>query len=367
MRASRTDLRRRRRRFPGGRVGAVVAVALVFLLLTSVRGIAVFYTDYLWFGSIGLTGVWAGILSAKVGLAAVFCAVFFVVLWINLAVADRLAPPLGSLGPEDELVQRYRGFVGRRPLLVRSVVSFVLALLAGTGASAEWNNWILFSHSTSFHATDPLFHRDVGFFVFRLPFLSFVVGWAFVALVVIAVVTAVAHYLNGGIRIQGPGQLVGPMVKGHLSLLLACIALVKAAGYELGRFQLDLSSRGYREGALYTDVHFQLPALNLLIFISLVSAVIFIVNIKRRGWVLPVIGVGLWVFVSVVAGAIIPAIVQTFTVKPNQLAKEAPYIQRNIDATRVAMGIGNVVTTPFADGQGLTPKQVATHLATIQD
>lgn len=345
----------------------VVAVAVLFVLLTSLRGIAIFFTDYLWFGSVGLTSVWTGVLGAKIGLAVAFSGLFFLAMWINLAIADRLAPSLASLSSEDELVQRYRSFVGRRPILVRTIVAVVLGLLAGTGASAEWQSWILFTNGGSFGVTDPQFHRDIGFFVFKLPFLSFVVGWAFVALVVVVIVTAVAHYLNGGIRVQGPGQRVSAQVKAHLSLLLSLIALVKAAGYYLQRFQLDLSTRGYRQGALYTDVHVQLPAINLLIFISLVSFLIFIVNIRRQGWVLPVIGIGLWAFVSVVAGAIIPAIVQTFTVQPDQLAKELPYIQRNIDASRVAIGINNVHVSRFSDSPGMTPARAARHLSSIQD
>lgn len=345
----------------------VMAVAVLFVLLTSLRGIAIFFTDYLWFGSVGLTSVWTGVLGAKIGLAVAFSGLFFLAMWVNLAIADRVAPPLAMLRSEHELVQRYRTFVGRRPILVRTVVAVVLGLLAGTGASAEWQSWILFTNGGSFGTTDPQFHRDVGFFVFKLPFLSFAVGWAFVALVVVVVVTAVAHYLNGGIRLQGPGQRVSAQVKAHLSLLLGLIALVKAAGYYLQRYQLDLSTRGYRQGALYTDVHVQLPAINLLIFISLVSFIIFVVNIRRQGWVLPVIGLGLWAFVSVVAGAIIPAIVQTFSVQPDQLAKELPYIQRNIDATRLAMGIDNVRIDRFADSRGMTPAQAATHLSSIQD
>lgn len=376
MRAARTDLPRRRRRYPGGRAGIVVTVGAVFLLLTSLRGIAIFWTDELWFSSVHLTGVWAGILGAKVGLAAAFSVLFFVLLWVNLAIADRLAPRLGALGPEDEFVQRYRTVVGRRPLLVRTSASIVLALLVGTEASGEWNNWILFRNAVPFGVRDPQFHRDVSFWVFKLPFLSFLVGWAFVALVVVAIVTAVAHYLNGGIHLQGPGQRVSSQVKAHLSLLLGLIALVKAAGYFLQRYQLDLSNRGYRQGAFYTDVHAQLPALTLLIFISLVSFVIFIVNIRRQGWVLPIIGVSLWAFISLVVGAIYPAIVQTFSVQPAQLSKELPYIQRNVTATRFAMGIGNVVNTPFTDAQsprspqspqGLTDGQLASHLSTLED
>lgn len=358
---------RRARHFPGGRAGIIIAVVGLLVILMSLRGIAGFYTDYLWYSAVGLTSVWSGVLGAKLGLAAVFSAVFFLACWGSLTVADHFAPRLADMGPEDELVQRYRRFAGRRPLLVRTAASVVLGILAGSGASGEWNNWLLFGHSVSFGVKDPQFHKDISFFVFKLPFLTFLVSWTFIALVVITIVTVVAHYLNGGIRVQGTGSRVAPQVKAHISLLLALIAVVKAAGYYLQRYDLDFSTRGYREGAFYTDIHAQLPALTLLIFISLVSFIILISNIRRRGWVLPVIGIGLWALVSIIVGAIYPAIVQTFTVQPAQLSKELPYIKRNIAATRFAMGLTHTKVTSFSDTSNLTTSEVEKHLSTLQD
>ncbi len=171
---------------------------------------------------------------------------------------------------------------------------------------------------------DPQFHKDVGFYVFQLPFLKFIVDWLFAGLVIVLIVTAVAHYLNGGIRFQSPFQRVTPQVKAHLSVILALMALVKTAQYYLGRFELNFSTRGVVEGASYTDVKAQLPALNLLIFISIVAAGLFIWNIWRRGWVLPIIAVGLWGFVSIVIGTIYPALIQQFKVDPNEFQTEAP-------------------------------------------
>ncbi|MGH9260305.1 MAG: UPF0182 family protein, partial [Acidimicrobiales bacterium] len=157
-----------------------------------------------------------------------------------------------------------------------------------------------------------------------------------------------AHYLNGGIRVQPPSPRVTPQVKAHLSVLLAALALVKAADYWLQRFELTVSSRGVVDGATYTDVQAQLPALNLLVLISLAAAVLFVANIFRRGWTLPVLAVGLWVFVAVVVGGIYPQYVQRFRVQPNESAKERPYIERNIEATRAALNLSEVRTERFA-------------------
>jgi uncharacterized membrane protein (UPF0182 family) len=360
------DLPRRARRVVRrGRLWLVLAVVVVIVVLASLRTLATFYTDYLWFGSVHLSGVWRTLLAVKAELFFGFAAIFFVLMWVNLAVVDRLAPSELALGPEDELVRRYQQRVAPRAVLVRSLVSAAVALIAASGALGQWKNYLLFRNGGSFDATDPQFHKNVGFFVFKLPFLSFLVSWFFIALVVIAVFTVIAHYLNGGIRVQSGTPSVAAQVKVHLSVLLACMALVKAVGYVLARYNLDLSQNGFVQGAGYTDVHARLPALTLLITISLLAAVILLINIRRRGWALPVLGVGLWAFVAVVVGAIYPAIVQTVKVTPAQNSLESTYIGRNIDATRTAIGINNVQRSQFKGTQTLTASQVQANASTL--
>jgi hypothetical protein len=327
----------------------VVGAVVLFFLITSLRGIAGFYTDYLWFDSLHLAGVWKGVLGAKLALAAIFTVGFFVLMWVNLVIADRLAPPFRPAGPEEEFIERYHEIVGGRASWVRGGTAIVLALIAGPPVSGEWNSWLLFTNGGSFGVKDPQFDTDIGFYVFKLPFLSFLTGWLFAALLIVLIVTAVAHYLNGGIRVSARHNRVTPQVKAHLSVLLGLLALVKAGGYWLQRFDLTVSTRGFVDGAGYTDVKAQLPAVNLLLLISVASFALFIVNIWRRGWTLPILGVGLWALIAVVAGAIYPQFVQRITVTPNEPEREAPYIARNIDATREAMGLGeeDIEITPF--------------------
>ncbi|HEX6419972.1 MAG TPA: UPF0182 family protein [Acidimicrobiales bacterium] len=349
MRAPDDLPRRPRRASRGGRGRLVLIVAAVaaFVLLLSLRGIARFYTDYLWFDSLGQTGVWRGVLGAKVVLALLFIAVFFALALANLMIADRLAPPYRVSGPEDELLERYHDLVEGRAGWIRAGVAGVLALIAGSGVSAEWNSWILFTNSRDFGVEDPQFGQDVGFYVFRLPFLSFVVDWLFASLLIVLIITVVAHYLNGGIRVQPPSPRVTPQVKAHLSVLLAALALVKAGDYWLQRFELTTSSRGVVDGALYTDVTAQLPVLNLLLLISLAAAVLFVTNIFRRGWTLPVLAVGLWMFVAIAAGGIYPQLIQSFRVRPQESARERPYIERNIEATLDAFDLEGVTVQDF--------------------
>jgi uncharacterized protein len=364
------DLPRRAPRRKNGRRGRtllIVGVIAAFILLTSLRGIAGFYTDYLWFDSLNQTGVWRGILGAKLSLALIFMVGFFLLAWVNLLIADRIAPPYRLAGPEDELLERYHDIVDDRMGWLRIVICVLLAIIAGSGVSSEWNSWVLFTNGGDFGIEDPQFHNDIGFYVFRLPFLSFVVDWLFASLLIVIIVTAVAHYLNGGIRVQPPSPRVTPQVKAHLSVLLAVLALVKTADYWLQRFELTASTRGIVDGASYTDVKAQLPALNLLVLISLCAAALFVVNIFRRGWTLPAVAVGLWMFVAVVAGGIYPQYVQRFQVQPNESARERPYIERNIEATRSALGLADVTTQRFQPQTNAADVQLAGAEPTVRN
>jgi uncharacterized membrane protein (UPF0182 family) len=355
------------------RVGALIGIVVLIVLITSLRGLAGFYTDYLWFQSVGFTSVFRGVLVTKVLLSIVFILIFFGLLLLNLVIADRVAPVDVDPSAADELVVRYRDIVGPRGRWVRIGVSVIFALLGGTGADREWNNWDLFRYHISFGVSDPEFHKDIGFYVFQLPFINFLLGWAFEAVVVVLIVTSVAHYLNGGIQLQGSERRVSPAVKTHVSVLLGVLALIKAVDYYYERLELVLSRTHVVNGATATSVHADKPAKTLLIAIAVIAAGLFLYNIRQKGWVLPAVGVGLWALVYVLVGAAYPALYQALRVSPSELTREAPYIQRNIDATRSAYGLNNVQvegsyqytpTITTSQIQGDTP-QVAANQQTI--
>lgn len=340
---------------------------ILVVLALSLSGLARFYTDFLWFDSVGLGDVWRELLLARLVPLAVFTAAFFAMMFASLTIADRLAPRAPSMGPEDEFFERYQQIMGRFAGRIRAAVALVLALLAGASASGQWNEWILFRNSVDFGIKDPQFGKDIGFYVFELPFISFVIDWFFAALLIILIATVVAHYFNGGIRLQSPHQRVTPQVKAHLSVILGLMALVKAVGYYFSRFELNFSSRGVVDGASYTDVNAQLPALTLLTVIAVIAAGLFIWNIFRRGWVLPIIAVGLWALISLVVGTLYPAFVQSFRVNPDELAKERKYIRRNISATRAAFNLDaeNISVEQFDYTNNLTLADLQENSVTI--
>ncbi len=342
------------RRRPGSASGnrkrnllLAAAGAGAFVLFFS-SGIAGFYTDYLWFKDLGVSQVFTGVLRARVLLVAVFLVAAFALVWGNLRIAERLGPRGPRRGPEDEIVQRYREAIGTHGGKVRLAVAATLALLLAAGVGGRWEQFLLFRNQVPFGTRDPQFGRDVSFYVFDLPFRTFVVNWLLFALILTTLVTSSFHYLNGGIRLQVAQQRgASPQVKAHISVLLAAIAFVKAYGYWLERFELVYSERGFAQGAFYTDVKARLPALGLLTLISVAAGVLLLANIYRRGFALPAVSIGLWLFVTVLVGSAYPAIIQQFRVKPAENSLETPYIQRNIDATRAAFGLTNVEVRAF--------------------
>ena len=353
-------------RWPRRVVLGVLGAAVV---LTAVSGPLV---DYLWFGEVGFRSVFWTTLRTRAFLGLAFGVAFFVLLYANLLIARRLAPPpRPTLGFDP--IARYRFALEAVARWMLPLAAGIVALVVGLGATTEWRTFLLWRSGSGvpFGTVDPVFSRDVGYYVFTLPWLRFVQSWLFSALVGVLILTAVAHLVWGGIRPEEPGlaDKVTPQGKAHLSVLLGLVVLVKAWGYVLGQYALVTSRRGVVTGASFTDIEAQLPALRLLAIVAVVCAVLFLVNIRLRGWALPALAVALLAFVAVVAGAAYPAFVQRFRVAPQELQKERPYIERNIAATRDAFGLSGIDAVNRTVGSTVTAQEAqddATVLANIR-
>ena len=341
----------------------MLALAIAF---TAFSG---FFVDVLWYREIGFSQVFWKILWTKMLLGLVFGAVFFAILYANLLIVRTTTPRYRAMTPEQEILERYRLALEPYAWWLIPLVAGVIAAFVGYAVTTRWQTFLLWRSSggVTFGVLDEQFRRDVSYYVFALPWFRFVQGWLFSALVGVTFITAAAHYLWGGIRPQAPGLVdkVSPQVKAHLSVLLGLIVLIKAWGYYLGQFGLVVSPRGIVAGASYTDVHAHLPALRILAVIAVVCAVLFLVNIRLRGWALPVIAVALLALVSITAGAAYPAFIQRFRVEPQEPQLERPFIQRNIDATRDAFALSDVQLEPRTVDTAITSEDVANNGSTI--
>ncbi|HXY43350.1 MAG TPA: UPF0182 family protein [Acidimicrobiales bacterium] len=350
-------------------------ILIVILLLVAVQGLADLFTNYLWYRSVRADDVWRTMTATKLELLVFFTGLFFLACWFSLLVVDRVAPRALFMSPEQEFVRRYQALVGRHRFGLRTVVSFFLALILGNGTTSQWQHWLLFLHGGTFGKADPVFHKDIGYFVFKLPFLSFLVDWTQVALIVLAIVCAAAYYMNGGLRFSGPSPRVDPRATAHFSAIFAVLALVRAAGYfYVDRYALELSRGSLFQGADYTDLHVRLPALNLLAIVALTAFVLFVLNLYARGWMLPIVAAGLWAFVAIAIGVVFPWAVQSLEVTPAASSLELPYISRNITATRAAYGLqqgaygaAGVSSTPFQGANDATPAVISNDAASLED
>lgn len=345
----------------------VALVVSLYLLLTAAGTL---WTDYLWFDSVGVRNVWLRNWGLSIVLGAIGVAVSFLIIWGALRLVDRFSPRWApfDLTEEEELVERFREWVEPRIRQIRVLVTGGLAVIMGLTVATWRDDVFLFINSEDFGQTDPIFSTDVGFYVFRLPLWGTVVDWVFNLLVLTTIVVAVALYLNGAIRFNGRRVTTTRGAKIYLSSLFAVIALTRAVTYRLDMFELLYADRnGIFFGPGHTDVAARLPAIQLLLIVALIGAALFIVNIFRRGWTLAAVSVGSWIVVSIAAGAIYPAIIQRFSVLPDQLGKEREYIAHNIEATKTAWMLDDIEVRDFEAADDLTADDIDANSTTIDN
>ena len=347
------------------RIWLIVAAVAIVIFIGSLRSLAGLWTDQMWFASVGQQKVFTTFLSVKVGIFLIFGLIFFAGLFINLMIVDRIGRTAELATPEDEMVLRYQMTIKPYAKRMYAGLAIIFGLGAGFSSVGQWQSYLLFTHAKSFGVNDPQFGKDVGFYVFQLPFIQFLISWFIVSLILITIVTGIFHYLNGGIRGQRGRPRVRSSVKVHLSVLIALIAIGKAVGYFYQRFELTTSTNGYVEGATYTDVHARIPAIQLLFWMSILAAIILLVNIWRQGWTLPVLAIGLWAFVALVIGVIFPTLLQTLKVTPAQSSLESPYIARNISATRSAFNLDTVTQHSFAGSNSVDSGSIQANATTL--
>ena len=336
-------------------IGLGVLVAAIIALVISSR----VYTDLLFFREVGFSKVFTTIIWTKLLLFVVFGLLMAGAIAANVTIAYRLRPDFQPLTQEQQQLDRYRQVIGPRIVLITAGLASVFGLITGTSMTGSWKVWQLWLHGQSFGVKDPQFHKDISFFVFTYPFLKLVIGFLFAVLVLSTLVSAAVHYLFGGIRIQTKSDRVVPEARAHLSVLLGLLVLVKALAYWLDRYSLAFSGRGVVTGASYTDVHAALPSKVILASVAVICAALFFANAVRRNWALPGVAFGLLVISAVIIGGAYPLIVQQLRVKPNEVSKEAPYIQRNIEATRTAYGLEGADSQPYNGGAKTLPAKVS--------
>lgn len=334
------------------------------LVLVSAAGLSAFYIDVLWFRTLGYDQVFWHILlvQAAAGVAAglIFGGIFF----LNLAAALRslVRLPFGALPP------RVEAWLRARPLtLAALVVSLVLGAVAGLATAAEWQTVELFRNRQMWGVPDPIFGRDVGFYVFEMPFYRLALGLAGPALVLSLLAAGVVYLVSGALQFQGPRLAVHPRARLHVALLAAALLVLKAVQYWLDAFDLVHSTRGAGFGAGYTDIHAQLPALRILAVLALAAAAGAVAAGLRRNLRPLYLGLAGLLVGSLALGSMWPALMQRFVVEPNELARERPYLARTIEFTRRAFGLDRIQTREHPGNPRLTWADLERQQGTLEN
>jgi len=340
----------------------IAVLAVIAVILVSLSG---FYVDFLWFRSVDYSSVWSTMVVTKAVLFLIFGLATSLIIMANVLIAYKKRPIYVPLTVEADNLERYRTQIEPIKKLVVIGISLALFYFAGNAGTRFFESWMLFRNATPFGATDPQFGRDISFFAFTLPFWQSLVGWAISTLLIATIASVVVHYIYGGIRPQVQQDRTTVAARVQLSVLLGFIVAIKAVAYWLDRFALSTSNEGLITGLTYTDVNAVLPAKAILTGIAALCAILFFANIIRRSWVLPAAGVALLGISSFLIAGIYPSLIQQFQVKPSESSKEAPFIQRNIDATRSAYGLDGVEVKDYQATVATSAGQLSNDAGTI--
>ncbi len=358
---------------PGGRVTPLrrprlgLWVLLGFIALSLIGQAVPLYTDWLWFQEVGFTSVFTTRLTLSGWLFLGLGAAVFVFLFVNLSVAARTAPPDVLWELEDQL-----GLPGRAILepLVRRLLLPVIAVIsffAGARATGAWPTVLEYVNRTPFQQADPLFGRDLGFYFFVLPFWRLLYGWGTALVAGTLVLVAAVYVLQRSLVLTARGPRLAAGARTHLLGLAALLLVLRGIGFWLDRFDLLFSPRGLVFGASYTEVHASLPVLQWLVVLAFLCAAACVFQMFRPGWRFLVAGLVVLVVLWVAGLGIAPALLQSYRVKPNELAFERPYIENNIRMTRQAYALDRVMEKDFAAEDNLTPAVLDRNNLTVKN
>ncbi len=330
----------------------ILLLLLVGLASTGAR----LYVDWLWFDSLGFGSVFGTALVSKILVTTVAFLFAFAIIYVNLAVARRNVlrdqpPPVNDegrsiiyLNPETPW-QRWLGarVSGWILLAISLFLAFILASIVG----GKWAVVLQYLNSVPFGKTDPVFNKDIGFYVFSLKFYRLLYGYLMGTLIIATICTALLYLMTVTFEVFFADWREFSYSKKHLAVLVAAILFLKAWGYKLAGYALLYSPSGVVYGAGYADIHARLLGYKVLLVIALLVGLVIAMNVflQKMSWI--VAGLAVWVVSSVTLLGIYPWLVQKFAVEPNEFAREQQYIEHNIKMTREAYGLDRVESKTF--------------------
>lgn len=352
----------------------LILAASLIAILVILAVLSRFFVDLLWFDTLGFRAVFTTVWLTMIVVFAVVTVCSSAILWINGFIAASSAASGGGRGfrvvgrNSQGLPEVIEFSLDKIPWrLIIPAVALLVGLFIGFAQTGDWDAILKWLYASPFGKLDPLFGKDLGFYVFSLPVYELFRDWGTTIIFWSAVLALSIYWLRGGIIYQPPGfPSLSPMAIRHLSALLVLYFLVKAGGTLLDRYDLLTSNNGVVFGAAYTDVHLRLPLLMALAGTSLLAAALCAFNIWSANIRLPILAVALVFAVSLIQ-TVVPGLFQSYWVKPDELKLESRYIASNIELTRYGFALDHITSAPFPAKGKLTPERIAANAVTIQN
>lgn len=354
----------------------IIVVGVLAVLFMGLRIWARIYPEWLWFSSasIGFSSVFLTILKTKLALGIIFGLVFLVLSLINIFLIWKFA--LSKV--TDESVIPIGGGeipVGGKLLTIGIILICVLfSLLAGYYAVSQWEPYLRYvkSDGLGFSEQDPIFGKDIGYYVFKMPFIRFVRGWFFMTFLFLTIGTGVIYSMFGGSSGQAPKIMQSKSLRAHLFFLCSVTLGLLAWGRIFAMYELLATETAVRHGWVYgigyTDHVVRIPAQKIMMWVAILSAGLFLVSMfARRAVWLAIGGVALFVIVGILGGLIVPWAVQSLQVDPQELDKEEKYIEYNIKYTRQAYNLNKIVEEQYKGSGELTLEDITQNKAVMQN
>ncbi|NCO94003.1 MAG: UPF0182 family protein [Armatimonadetes bacterium] len=344
-----------------------LAAVLAFLAYLVIGKGVLLYTEWLWFSQLTFGQVFVKVLTARVWVFLLVSVIVFLCVWPQCHIARKFSrdlpvPILTRLIPLDDKLMLDR-YVDRYLFLVLLLFSAAGGLMA----SGRWDYLLRFANAVPFGSTDPIFHKEIAFYVLRLPFWQLLWQAVYAGAILGLIGAALIYIYDDIIQLASERAYIAPKALGHLSLTAALVFVLKGVGYQFNAWKLLYSTRGVTHGVGYVDAHVFLPAYRVLLVAALVVAAVLAWNYRRQSFKLGVGAVGAHLALSVLLLGVIPGAVQKLIVTPNELQKEAPYIQHNIKLTREAYGLANISTVHHPGRTTLTPQDLTKNELTLSN
>jgi uncharacterized membrane protein (UPF0182 family) len=345
-----------------------LAIIIVMTLYFLIENFIYFYIDWLWYEETGYTDTFLVILKYKFLAGLIMGTIFIILIGINLYIIRRLSPRIVRFSQSNIIEILDSGVFETQSVKLLVLIIGIFSIFIAMEGREHWQDLLFYCYGQNFNINDPVFGIDLAFYLFKLPLLKYIYSWLIFTFIVIFI-SITSIYLFYKLIRYSPGNILtlSGKVKIHLSILGSIIFILKAWGIYLARYELLYSRRGVIYGATYTDVHVQIPVMNIMIVMALLCSIIILLNLYIKNWKIIFWSTAIYIIFSLLGGSIYPGLIQQFVVVPNEIGKEKEFIKRNIEYTLKGYGLDKVIEKEFPANETLSAESIYKNEATIKN